>query len=284
MYLSFMSPSSCARARMSRFETLLYPAGLAKDAQPHPETGVSTEIFIFVTHVGRLARHSRERVYKASVLGIDGGFTEAPGIETAMSLKDSLTNLTIGVQSAQHLFGGPSVPHELWELAEAYRKMALLQLYRVCPDMGMADQEAAVLGHSTATTATSRYAALQDIAADITETIQAIPPESKSLQFQLTPPIAAAGELKAGSEPPPIVDDDGVPGDDDIFSPSIKTVQLPLAVRHRFALMNQVFPGGRMSKIISLVCETWKRLDAEAEEDERTYWLDVFIEADWNIA
>lgn len=285
MYLSFMSSSTSNPEQSNEFCGVFNSRQPPEFEQPHPWTGVSTDIFVLTTCVGKLVRRVREQVYRNSQWAWGKGQVGAAEVGLAYYLEQQLLALEIQPITLKKRCLSPQdsqLYNDLIQLAEAYRAAALLQLYRVFEqleyhniDRYLATQPQSVLYRDS-----SRDERFQWMAVTIAENILAMPSDSSSLRFQLIPLMAAASELRMTS---PEMSGVALESLDLSRFSDIRSAQIRREVRNRMILMQKVFPGNRMQQILHLVIETWRRLDDEKAE-ERAYWIDVSIEYDLNLS
>lgn len=281
MYLSFMSTETSSQDS-SHLLYGIFQTESSQNSQPlNPWTGISTEIIVLTTLVGKLVRRVRGRQYQRFALDMEDLVEDVLELERAYDLQRRLLSVSTKADAPTYTAGlrdEDASVKELTQLGEAYRLTALLQLYRVFPqlDANNVAQLPIISQRDSVTTARSAEK-LENMAMSIVEVILKIPISSKSLRFQLVPLVAAACELSAGS---PHADFDAAALSDSLAV--IRIAKLRLNVRNRFEAMHEVFPGNRMQNVLKLVKEMWHRLDNNAG-DERAYWVDVAIENDWRI-
>ncbi|KAF2868039.1 fungal-specific transcription factor domain-containing protein [Massariosphaeria phaeospora] len=259
------------------------PAARKPDGKivPHPWTGIAPAVQILFAEVGRLVR--RERMLDSN--GAMDLRRRQDNLLNAATLEEDL--LAAEYPTAEELADpgdSRTAKHDFIVIAEAYRCAGLLELYRVFPcilrkRLGAANLPSTSVAPSTITfpfpaprfstpyepTDTTLW--LNSLALHILSALEALPPSSGTICVQPILLVVAACELKFVSSLDYF----------DVYANDAKIQQarqFATARLHECALR---LPAKPLRKMIELVGETWRRMDAGGE----AFWIDVMVEKGW---
>jgi hypothetical protein len=227
---------------------------------PHPFTGVSSHITFSFLAVGKLIK--RQRQYAKSLC-----FTTEQQIRDLQDLISEaimleamiLTQNVPEIKDIEDPNDEATPIEHLFKIAECHRNAALLQLYRVFPDVLRRRLEPNDTGIST-------DGFLLSLALRILDTLRSIPVHSGTTPFQTVLLLAISSELKF----------DGDVEDDDEVSHIIKIVSAREWTLERLSETQKSIPGQRLYNLMGKVRQVWTQLDA-AEPREVVYWLDFMV-------
>jgi Fungal specific transcription factor domain len=250
---------------------------------PHPWTGVAPEHQILFAETGKLIRRERLRVHKH-------GFTTGSSMKhqailakanaaTAHSLEEKL--LAVRTPTADEVIdtGDTKTPvaHHI-AMAESYRCAALLQLYRVFPDLiarrlghmddevsnGLPslsrDSEDAVTDISTANSW------LTSLAIHILQQLEQVPRTSGTRCVQPLILLISAGELRFSNSA-------GL----NLTAQTMEVAHARKFVLDRLRAFLRTLPAKPIVRMIEMLKETWLRLD----DGRDAFWMDIMIEKGW---
>lgn len=264
---------------------------------PHPFTGVSGPITSAFVEVGKLIRRQRQ-------LARSQAFASQKHIDELQSMLSKATILEESVLSQnvpqeQHIANpqDQDTPVEhLIKMAESYRDAALLQLYRVFPDLlsrRLGDGKPNHAGNEDLTAVVANDCLLA-LALRILDTLASIPVESCTTPFQMVQLLCTSSELgfirnrasptertslltaRLGSRITysalPFLDFEATG-----TTQNTKVAEAREFVVSRLSISQRQMPGQRLFKLLQGLREVWSRLD-EGKTSEPVYWLDVITE------
>lgn len=242
---------------------------------PHPWSGTAKNIITLLGRVGRLVYRARTRLRRIKF------FTQGE-VQFFQNLQDTARKLEKQLldhrttDTATFLgTGDASTPIEhMRNIDEAYRGMALLQLYRVFPDLLVAryqpwsvDALLRPILSFTIPTVAEQNVWLSELAMHILGLLKTIPFESRTRSVQPLILLAVACELRL--QP---TKDESL----DLFA--LRVVQWRRFVSYRLTAYKEILPLQKNTRILDLIHETWKRLDSAHDDDSSGYWLDMVLE------
>ena len=231
------------------------------DRWPHPFTGASSTATYNFLAVGQLVRRQRR-------MATSHAFASRRYLEELEALLLEATALEEIISSeALPIAGELEDPQDqatplahLIKIAECYRDSALLQLYRVFPDL--LSQR---LGCDKGLDNDDSNKFLSALALSILEEITSIPVESGTTPFQAVLLLSVSGELRMTSD---------VSWSSSSSSHNIKIVEARTKLMQRLTVSQREIPGQRLYNLLRMVRQVWARLD-NAGLDENIYWLEV---------
>jgi len=281
---------------------------------PHPWTGVSPEIQIMFSKVGRLIRANCQislvRSAPRSDLSLDPDFDLGASLEffailnlvaEAETLEEQLLSFEPPSITSLVDAGDENTPVQQYlSLAEAYRCAALIEIYRVFPDI--LQKRAAVAGSfppglvRNGELISSQLLALLSVPQDpndlitslalhVVSILESIPSSSGTRCLQPIVLIAAACELRFSSSSPSAFPFEDLTSVSFVNAPilnGISSRELDIAAGRRFVVTRlQEFqlslPAKPITKALQLIQETWDRSDL----GQHVFWVDVMNEMGW---
>ncbi|KAI9740160.1 MAG: hypothetical protein M1834_004738 [Cirrosporium novae-zelandiae] len=284
---------------------------------PHPWSGVATDALHILLEVGKLVRAQRERIMDRTFMSQTELDRIREEIQLARSLEEDLLALDSPKEDVILNPGDDRTPvAHFVNIAEAYRCTALLQLYRVFPDL--LDRRLGVLVASSSSRPctpntlgifnSSEVAAdtrtepeleekntwMADLAIHILNLLKATSSESRTTFLQPLLMVAVSSELRLpkpktkshpSSSPPPVFNLEPYDSNCEAISISMYTINIIQArqfILSRLTAIQQIWPGERHEKLISLVGEIWSKMDGNTgcgdNDGMSLYWMDVMLE------
>ncbi|KAH8722213.1 C6 zinc finger domain protein [Ilyonectria robusta] len=262
---------------------------------PHPQTGIGIEVQELVAKVGSLIRRERKRIRSRRYSSREDIEQSEKAIQTAENLYVKLCAIDLPKEDSIVDSGDEMTPTaHLLKIAEAYRCMGLLQLYRNFPDLlslyssprDSASQsgspnspdgtyDSTDTGHLLDTWLTCLALHILDLVEDV-----AVSSRSRSIQPLLL--VGICSELSLSRSFCPIGGRQRVPVASITSSPRIKVpptamdvLQARRAVISRLSYFENVLAAKPIRRMLLLIKETWAWMD---EKQEDVYWMDVMIE------
>jgi hypothetical protein len=187
MYLSFMSTETSSQDASHLLYGMFQSEPSQNSQQLNPWTGISTEIIVLTTLVGKLVRRVRGRQYQRFALVMEDVMEDTLELERAYELQQRLLTVSTKADIPTYTAGpqeeATSVK-QLTQLGESYRLTALLQLYRVFPQLDANNAaHLPIVSQMDSITTASSAEKIEKMAMSIVEAILEIPVSSKSLRF-----------------------------------------------------------------------------------------------------
>ncbi|KAG9963961.1 hypothetical protein KCU61_g3419, partial [Aureobasidium melanogenum] len=227
---------------------------------PHPYTGVSNHITFALLTVGKLIKRQRQ-------LATSRSFATEQQIEDIRALISEANDLEAMIL-ARNVPGPEEIedPNDevtpvdhLVKMAECHRNAALLQLYRVFPDVLRRR-----LGLDSTSISTEGFTLR--LALRILDTLMSIPDQSGTTPFQTVLLLAMSSELRFAG--------DG--SDMDQASHNIKIANAREWTLTRLSEAQRKIPGQRQYILLKKVRQMWAQLDVAGPFDV-VFWLDHMI-------
>ncbi|KAI5461819.1 fungal-specific transcription factor domain-containing protein [Mariannaea sp. PMI_226] len=271
------------------------PASILPLAQvPHPLTGVAYDAHAYLVRVGRLVRSNRRRVRaggfvtKEKLLQLQRQLLEASELEAEL--------FALQGPSETEVIHTGDLQTPIWHLttlADVYRRVGLLQLYRVFPDVLLSrvnSESGALGGSSTETVGISVNDAekwLKVFALRIIDSLRSIPAESGTKDFQPFLLVATCSELIL-----PVASEDNITDallggpDPDALLECLQSAEIYKArefLMSRLTTLAHSLPKKPIQRCIDIVRATWEEMSFQKESGgfPTTYWMDVMIKNDW---
>ncbi|KAF2216575.1 hypothetical protein CERZMDRAFT_34230 [Cercospora zeae-maydis SCOH1-5] len=257
----------------------------------HPWTGVARDAIQIVADIGRLVRAHRVRhqqqnfVTQAYVHQLNQDLVVARDLENRL-----LACRHPDVESIVQPDDAETPVWHLTTLAELYRYVGLLQLYRVFPDTLserlLAEDSSAlamlIAGEHSSEASSKRSKWLTQFALEALRLLETMPLESGTRDFQPFLLVVLSSELvceapKDTAQPvdgAETIDEDGE-GIDSYFA---EVALMRKMVLDRLTSCLRLLPPKPIRVCIDIVQETWRRIDAGQQD---VYWLDVMIQNGW---
>ncbi|KZF19158.1 hypothetical protein L228DRAFT_263924 [Xylona heveae TC161] len=300
MLLSYVTESDqlgLPASEISRADTL------TPNFVPHPWTGIAREAQLTVYEIGKLIRGERMRVRMRKFTSRADIEQIQQAISIAQTLEERLLTMTCPAENAVINPKDDRTPvRHLLDIAEVYRCIGLLQLYRVFPDLlsrrlqtgapspdfgasmnGLAMHMSQKSG-STGTDVDTDYQDeesvmdtwLTQLAMYSLNLLKSIPLESRTKCVQPFLLVAAASELRLSSASlsPGVV----VQSPDNISLQTVSIVRTRNFITSRLTSFLHFLPPKPIHVLLKLVRETWARMDSG---DRNVYWMDIMIENGW---
>ncbi|KAG9592058.1 hypothetical protein KCU97_g6688, partial [Aureobasidium melanogenum] len=227
---------------------------------PHPYTGVSSHITFALLTVGKLIKRQRQ-------LATSRSFATEKQIEDIRALISEANNLEAmilarNIPSPDEIEdpNDEATPVEhLVKMAECHRNAALLQLYRVFPDvlrrrLGLDGTEISTEGFTLR------------LALRILDTLTSIPSQSGTTPFQTVLLLAMSSELRFA----------GNVSDMEQASHNIKIANAREWMLTRLSEAQRKIPGQRLYTLLKKVRQMWAQLDVAGPFDV-VFWLDFMM-------
>ncbi|CAH0046974.1 unnamed protein product [Clonostachys solani] len=211
LLLSFVTDLDLARPETTIFQPQAAEPTAAVDRYeprvPHPQTGVGIEIQELVSRVGALVRRERKRIRSRRYASRNDIDTAEAAIQEATMLQAHLCAIVLPREATVIDSGDDVTPAaHLLKIAEAYRCMGLLQLFRNFPDLltfstssGTQDQVFQLENETNSSSSTSDHCLtdtwLTCLALHILHLVQGIPVSSRSRSIQPLLLVAICSEL-----------------------------------------------------------------------------------------
>ncbi|KAH7317002.1 fungal-specific transcription factor domain-containing protein [Stachybotrys elegans] len=267
---------------------------------PHPQTGIGVEVQELVAQVGCLARKERRRIRSRRWTSRRDNKDAEVAIQTAERLHIQLCSVKLPTEASILDPGdNQTATIHLLKVAEAYRIIGLIQLYRNFPDLlntkhtldpiseesqhlwaqtgGISEQD-----HLTSSSEEFKSTFLTGLALHVVNLIQDIPTTSRSISIQPLLCVSICSELSLSRTfcPSSQFQQIPVPGAYGIQAyvpePSITGIlHARRAVLNRLASCENILAARPIRQMLQLVKETWSVMDACQHE---VYWMDVMME------
>lgn len=250
-----------------------------QSTMPHPFSGISHQLAKLVTYTGRLVFRVRKRLLNVIYMtetdmdDFRDWFREARSIERRLCAYIPM-NVSCMVDP-----GDPTISLDHFQqMDQAFQYMALLQIYRVFPDLLTERYQPwnthAILLPQAALKKPTREemdAWLTELAIHILSILQKIPFESPTRSVQPFIFTAVSGELKYPRHPVDLSDGVSAP-----FQPidqaSIKVARARQFILSRLSAYGNILTVGKVQQICRLIKAVWDALDAG---DADVFWVDV---------
>jgi hypothetical protein len=227
---------------------------------PHPYTGISSHITFALLKVGKLIKRqrqiatSRSFATKQQIEDIKVLIAEADDLEAMI-----ISRKVPGPDEIEDPHDEATPVEHLVKMAECHRNAALLQLYRVFPDvlrrrLGLDGPEISKEGF------TVRFALR------ILDTLMSIPSRSGTTPFQTVLLLAMSSELRF----------DGDVSKIDQVTHNIKIANAREWMLTRLSETQRRIPGQRLYNLLKRVRQMWAQSDA-ADPCEVVFWLDYMM-------
>ncbi|KAG9661956.1 hypothetical protein KCU95_g407, partial [Aureobasidium melanogenum] len=227
---------------------------------PHPYTGVSSHITFALLTVGKLIKRQRKLAVSRSfateqqIQDIRALISEANELETML-----LAQNVPGPEEIEDPNDEVTPVEHLVKMAECHRNAALLQLYRVFPDV--LRRRLGLDGIPISTEGFTLRLALR-----ILDTLTSIPSQSGTTPFQTVLLLAMSSELKFASHVP----------DMDQTSHDIRIANAREWTVTRLSEAQCKIPGQRLYTLLKKVRRMWAQLDVAGPFDV-VFWLDYMM-------
>ncbi|KAF2100044.1 hypothetical protein NA57DRAFT_38240 [Rhizodiscina lignyota] len=252
---------------------------------PHPWTGVAPRAQILLAEVGRLVREERMS-YRTELLDLEAHLAASQRrFSVAQALEEELLSIEPpDPESLVDVGDEKTSKKDFLIIAEATRCAALLDLYRIFPDMltkrlGPEAAESDPSPSSSSSEATistpkSNIAFLNSLATHTLSLIESLPSESGTRFLQLMLIVITASELRFTSSAAPY----GI--NLDFFDPSSDDAKVAHArtfAEQRLEEHARRLPAKPVRRMLEIVREVWRRFD----ELLGVFWLDVVLDRGW---
>ncbi|THV71586.1 hypothetical protein D6D29_09601 [Aureobasidium pullulans] len=252
----------------------------ASSIYPHPFTGVANAISTTLLEVIQLVKKQR-------LLARSHAFASRKHLDALQNLIAEAADLeqhafTQAVPNVQQIEdpGDPATPVEhLVKMAECHHETALLQLYRVFPDL--------LIRRLALDLADGCEGSAQDVdqllekhchakAMHILETLSSIPDSSSTTPFQTILLLSTSSELKIDTRQE--IHDFGltVAPPASGFLENSRTMDMRQFVVKRLSSQHPI-PGDRLPRLLRVVRKIWSLLDCSGKS-EAAYWFDVVMQ------
>ncbi|KAH7161494.1 C6 zinc finger domain protein [Dactylonectria macrodidyma] len=262
---------------------------------PHPQTGIGIEVQELVANVGSLVRRERKRIRSRRYSSRQDIEQSKSAIQTAEELYVKLCAIDLPIESAIVDSGDEMTPTiHLLKIAEAYRCMGLLQLYRNFPDLLLLySPPGDALDQSRPPTSTGidpdpiDAGLLMDtwltcLALHILDLVEAVPVSSRSRSIQPLLMVSVCSELSLSRSFCLTAGLQQVPVATITSSPRIKVpptamdvLQARRTIVSRLSYFENVLAAKPIRRMLLLIKETWASMD---EKQHDVYWMDVMME------
>ncbi|KPM45642.1 hypothetical protein AK830_g915 [Neonectria ditissima] len=254
---------------------------------PHPQTGLGIEVQELVANIGSLVRRERKRIRSRRYSSKRDIEQSKKAIQAAEELHCKLCAIDLPAEAAILDSGDEMTPTaHLLTIAEAYRCMGLLQLYRNFPDL---------LSHCQPTSSSTSDKAddstdagflidtwLTCLALHIFDLVQQVPVSSRSRSIQPLLHVSICSELSLSRLFQPVGGLLQSSVASIAASPRLKTAPTMADVLHarrivmsRLACFENILAAKPVRQMMVLIHETWACMD---EKQEDVYWMDVMME------
>lgn len=299
MLLSFVSDDDLQLAPDGgRYES--GPIAVPATFVPHAWTGVAKDAQILITQVGGLVRFNWRRAHERHFTTKAAVELHQSEIASALRLEKLLhTWNRPGEASVSSTLDNSTPTWHLVFLAEAYRRTALLQLYRVFPDViqerlriNAGNNPDGIQLGDAAISDTTCDDYLTRFALDTLEILQSIPLGSGSKDFHPFLLVACCSELRLsqhGTCTSRGIDLEGFAidcPDGGLDVPGARSM-----ITTRLNAFMRYLPRELLRKSTDIVKATFRRLDDNSENSRNdsystgypVYWMDVMMDNDWDI-
>lgn len=298
MLVAFVAdPEHCTEAVLDR-RPPRYPEPPSMRLQqiPHPQTGLGAEVLSIVTEVATLVRKERKRIRARRFSSRhDVGQTRL-AIAEAEELHAKLCAIELPQGSAIVDAGDATAPSEhLIDIAEGYRCMGLLQLYRNFPDLiashvitGSVDQSINrdFLNDWSSVHASGSLAEawLVCLALHILDLLENIPISSTSRSIQPLLLVSVCSELRLGCSRRSFPAEGSIKPPVQSLNSSrrfvVQTTDLDVLQARRFVLsrlasFESFLAAKPIHKMVQLVKATWLCME---NNQDNVYWIDVMLD------
>ncbi|KAH7151759.1 C6 zinc finger domain protein [Dactylonectria estremocensis] len=262
---------------------------------PHPQTGIGIEVQELVANVGSLIRRERKRIRSRRYSSRQDIEQSKSAIQAAEDLQVKLCAIDLPIESAIVDSGDEMTPTiHLLKIAEAYRCMGLLQLYRNFPDLLSLSSPSGDLpsqfgspsnpeiDHDFTNTGILMDTWLTCLALHILDLVEAVPVSSRSRSIQPLLMVSVCSELSLSRSFCLSTSLQQVPVATITSSPRIKVpptamdvLQARRAIVSRLSFFENVLAAKPIRRMLLLIKETWACMD---DKQQDVYWMDVMIE------
>ncbi|KAI5236043.1 hypothetical protein E4T43_08865 [Aureobasidium subglaciale] len=264
---------------------------------PHPFTGVANSISTALLEVIQLVKRQR-RLSRSHAFASRGYLDDLQDLmDEAVALEQRVFTQSIpGVENIEDP-GDPATPIEhLVKMARCHHETALLQLYRVFPDLlsqrlGLDEDNVGQDYTQTMKAAIEKHCL--NMAMHILDTLSSIPDTSSTTPFQTILLLSTSSELRFIPDTQLDIEEAqlkempfGREAVSSTFPSSIglaeleKNIQIMNArdfVVKRLSTSQQSIPGDRLPKLLGIVRKIWSLLD-NSGRFEAAYWFDVVMQ------
>ncbi|VUC27402.1 unnamed protein product [Clonostachys rosea] len=298
LLLSFVADLNLTRPKTTIFQPQVAEPTAVVDRYeprvPHPQTGVGIEIQELVSQVGALVRRERKRIRSRRFASRNDIDTAEAAIQEATRLQTDLCAIALPREATVIDSGDDVTPAaHLLKIAEAYRCMGLLQLFRNFPDLllfsassGAQDQVFQLEKKTNSPSSTSDHCLtdtwLTCLALHILHLVQGIPVSSRSRSIQPLLLVAICSELSLSRTYGAVATPDSVAVESIASSPVFQSspsmtdiLQARRDIVSRLSYFENILAAKPVRMMIQLVKQTWRRMD---EEQQDLYWMDVMMD------
>ncbi|EME85764.1 uncharacterized protein MYCFIDRAFT_82510 [Pseudocercospora fijiensis CIRAD86] len=240
---------------------------------PHSWTGLASESIYILAEVGRVLRR---RDKKGFVTKIDEEWTAI--------LENALYAIEIPQPDDLVDYNDPkTAKSDLIAMAEAYRHIALLEIYRSNPTLLLTRVRDGTVLEDLNHPSLSANTAYQDeldsmlanIAVHVIDTIKGIHIDSGACKLLPLIAVVAGSQLKMP---------DNEHSNTEIHD---AVLEARYVVEQRLTVMSRRYPQRPMSAMLDIVKEVWQRADPREGEsyraDTNAHWLDIMHEKSWQV-
>ncbi|KAG9935880.1 hypothetical protein KCU80_g2621, partial [Aureobasidium melanogenum] len=261
---------------------------------PHPFTGVANSISSALLEVIQLVRRQRK-------LAKSHAFASRKHLDAIQSLMEEAAILeervyTQAIPSVDNIEDpkDPLTPLEhLVKMAECNHQTALLQIYRVFPDVLVKRLRNSAGQDETPVTDSTMERHCLSMAMHIIDALSSIPGSSSTTPFQTVLLLSTSSELGLQSGSPSVISCS--PPGTSLVDSSATACKLPFSmdldeletnlrifgarefVVKRLHESQQSIPGDRLPKLLNIVQKVWALLD-DNQQQETIYWYDVVMQ------
>ncbi|KAF7186055.1 Beauvericin cluster-specific repressor BEA4 [Pseudocercospora fuligena] len=240
---------------------------------PHSWTGLASESIYVLAEVGRVLRR---RDKKGLITKIDDEWTSI--------LENALYAIEVPQPDDVVDYSDPKTSKaDLIAMAEAYRHIALLEIYRSNPKLLLSRVRDGTILEDLNHLPLSENGAYQDeldsmlarIAVHVIDTIKGVHISSGACKLLPLIVVVAGSQLKMP---------DNEPSGTEIHD---AVLEARYVVEQRLTVMSRRYPQRPMSAMLDIVKEVWQRVDPREGEsyraDTNAHWLDIMHEKSWQV-
>ncbi|KAK1149344.1 hypothetical protein N8T08_006567 [Aspergillus melleus] len=254
------------------------PQGLSLPLQmiPHPWAIVAPDLMDRIHEVGRLVYNHRRMATRSKFWRRTDLAMLQDMIRDVGSIEAYLLNYQLAAQEDIVDPGDDTTPvSHFLAVAQAYRLVALLQIYRVFPDILeeclLSGTPAPAFEELQKPSPNSAEQWIQNLTMHTVNILRKIPFESHTRSIQAFLLVALSSELRYPTSP------DGV---ENVTNEMLEITEARKFIRGRLEAFRYVFAPQPAQRKLDIVLKAWEQLDRGLPN---VYWMDVMIEKGWEV-
>ncbi|KAF2718730.1 hypothetical protein K431DRAFT_332091 [Polychaeton citri CBS 116435] len=247
----------------------------------HPWTGIATEVHFAVAEVGRIVRRRRSLRHSQDMFRGTDRLSDEADEQWSSKLEDFLWLFELPAEKDIADHGDIRTPTaDFIRIANAYRLVGLLELYRIYPALlsRRISKPVTEFHHFTLPDTQSAYTKLLDfwttnIATHTIDLLERISVSSGTCRMQPMLLISVASQLRFP--------------DNETSADTANSSEYDCVLEHRelsearMLALSRVYPQNPMIRMMDIVKEVWQRLDTGTEDP---HWTDIANDAAYGVS